>query len=192
MFRSSNPSGGATTIFLPATSTSTQMPSASGIRISPPLPCTTSRLPRCIPLHARHPADQRAVRRHDRTVDQVVMIERTGRKRLQRFRADAKLSASQRFCRIHRIDTGQADNRPPSMKADVLNCQRLGRFALSDVNHRAWSESLLRKIRLWIDDDLPAIAMRSCDAPDKRHFIPGDRHQPSPSALSPRRPGLRA
>src|SRR4029077_20712790 len=48
-FRSSNPSGGSITIFLPSISIVRQMSLARGIRISPFAPATTSRLPPTLP-----------------------------------------------------------------------------------------------------------------------------------------------
>src|SRR5262249_44340183 len=47
--RSSNPSGGSITIRLPGTSIVRQISVASGIRISPLAPATTSRLPPTVP-----------------------------------------------------------------------------------------------------------------------------------------------
>ena len=157
-------------------STSTQMPSTRGIRISPRSPCTTSRLPARVPFDAGHWTNGFAPRRFDRTADQVVVIKRACGKPLQRLDADAQFRPCQRLRRVHRGHSSQTDDRPAPMEPDTLNRQRRRRIAPSHMNNRARPESLIREIGRRIDDDLSPISMGTRHPAHDRHVFPGRRH----------------
>jgi hypothetical protein len=59
------------------------------------------------------------------------------------------------------------------METGAFDCERLDRAALAPaVHHRARLETLDRKIRFRVNDDLSAISVGAGDAPHDRHLVP--------------------
>ena len=101
------------------------------------------------------------------------MVERPGRKRLQRVGADAELCSRQRLGRIHRVDAQpgrQSAGRDEIARFQLSKTPIASPFA--DIENRARLESLFGKIGCRIDDHLPAIPLGTRDPPHDHHVVP--------------------
>ena len=151
-----------------ATSISTQISTASGIRISSPVPSTTSRLPPG-PPSTRPPPEHVASDRLDDAPDELMLVVAARLERPQRVFRDPQFQSGQR---LHVLDARHAlegDHRPPVLHPRRRNRQSRLAPARSRPQTLTRPESLLDEIRFRIHDDLASKPVRARDPPHEHH-----------------------